>query len=169
MECRLRNCSNKEKARGYCKTHYHQYIFMPKHPLYYIWSTMIQRCTNPKHSRYADWGGRGIKVCDEWLQDYFTFEKDVGLRPTPFHQIDRINNEGNYEPGNIRWSTPILQARNRRKKKTNTSGMTGVCYSIRQKQWQASITVNKRRIHLGWFNDIEDAMTARARAEGTYF
>lgn len=84
--------------------------------LYHVWAEMIQRCTNVNHRRYRDWGGRGIKVCDEWLKDYACFQEwalahgyKQGL------SIDRINNDGNYEPSNCRWVTTIIQNQNKRK------------------------------------------------------
>jgi hypothetical protein len=85
------------------------------HPLYGIWKTMIQRCYNPNNKRYKNYGGRGIKA-PQWL-DAVKFIADVvaeiGDRP-PGHSLDRVDNDGNYEPGNIKWSTPKEQAANRR-------------------------------------------------------
>ena len=73
---------------------------------------MLRRCTNPDHPRYADWGGRGITVCERW-HDYTAFLVDMGERP-PGLTLDRLDNDGNYEPGNCTWSRPAQQARNTR-------------------------------------------------------
>ena len=81
-------------------------------PTYLTWHGMIQRCTNVKHSSYAKYGGRGILVCDQWLQ-FDAFIADVGLRPDG-KTLDRVNVNGNYEPSNVRWATRSEQARNRR-------------------------------------------------------
>lgn len=98
-----------------------------KHPLYQIWSGMRQRCQNPNSPSYERYGGRGIKVCDEW-EDFVTFITDVGERPPnpegwlsqrSYWSLDRIDNDGNYEPGNVRWATPSEQRNNQRKKKAS--------------------------------------------------
>jgi hypothetical protein len=90
------------------------------HELYEVWSSMLKRCDNPSCASFKDYGGRGISVCPEWY-DFNTFLNDVGLRPEgrlpsgrPMFTLDRVDNDGNYEPGNVRWATPEQQANNRR-------------------------------------------------------
>jgi hypothetical protein len=83
-------------------------------PEWKTWMGMKQRCFNPTSHRYPDYGARGITVCDRWLHDFGAFYSDMGPRPTAKHSIDRINNDGNYEPGNCRWATTVEQRANRR-------------------------------------------------------
>ena len=79
---------------------------------------MKSRCDNPKNRKYRDYGARGIRVCARWLTSFDRFFADMGPKPSSKHSIDRINNEGNYEPGNCRWATPKEQSRNKRHHRT---------------------------------------------------
>lgn len=80
--------------------------------LYWVWADMAQRCRNPRHRGYANYGGRGIRVCDRWRL-FSNFAADMGPRPAGL-MLDRINNDGNYEPSNCRWATRKEQNSNRR-------------------------------------------------------
>lgn len=81
--------------------------------LYNTWLSMKKRCSNPADSSYPHYGGRGIKVCDRWL-NFENFYRDMHPKPSPSHQINRINNNGNYEPSNVNWVTPAENSNNRR-------------------------------------------------------
>lgn len=84
----------------------------PRHPLYSVWKRMRQRCSDPNSTDFKYYGGRGITVCKRW-NDFPTFLSDVGPRPHGM-TIDRLNSDGNYEPGNIRWAARAQQSQNRR-------------------------------------------------------
>ncbi len=122
--------------------------------LYSVWASIKGRTLNPKNKLYNDYGGRGITICDEWKNDFMSFynwalsngyEENKGL------SIDRIDNDGNYEPNNCRWTTQNIQARNQRIRKNNTSGYKGVSYNKGNNKCVAQIVVNNKRIYLGSF------------------
>lgn len=114
------------------------------------WASMIQRCYNSKNKRYYSHGGRGIIVCERWISSYENFLEDVGRAPSKLHSLDRIDNDGDYEPGNCRWSTDSEQANNRRSNiRVNFQGRTQTL-----KQWCDELSLPyeriKARIHRGY-------------------
>jgi hypothetical protein len=80
------------------------------------WKGMQRRCYLQSAAGFKNYGGRGIAVCDRWLHSFENFLADMGCKPSPKHSIDRINNDGNYEPGNCRWATAKEQRQNRRRR-----------------------------------------------------
>jgi hypothetical protein len=82
---------------------------------YRTWCAMKRRCYNPNVNNYMNYGGRGIIVCDRWINSYENFLEDMGRKPSIEYSIDRIDNNGNYEPSNCRWVTPKEQRKNQRK------------------------------------------------------
>lgn len=87
---------------------------MTKTPEHKAWRQIKTRCNTLDNPRYSSWGGRGIKMCSEWENNFEAFFAYVGPRPSPGHSIDRIDNDGHYEPGNVRWATRTQQNQNRR-------------------------------------------------------
>jgi hypothetical protein len=135
-----------------------------KTSLYSTWEGMRSRCNNSHHWAYPYYGGRGIKVCIEW--NLFTaFARDMGERPFPGATIDRKDNNGDYEPSNCRWATKSEQSLNARFPKNNKSGARGVFFFKRTNRWAVYIDRERKRYHLGFYLDKNDAIEARTMAE----
>jgi hypothetical protein len=83
-------------------------------PEYYAWCNMVQRCCNPNHPEYSNYGGRGISICEEYRSNFLCFLNDIGIRQDVKFSLGRIDNEKGYETGNIQWETPEIQTNNRR-------------------------------------------------------
>lgn len=119
-------------------------------PEYGVWSGMRDRCENPANNRFHLYGARGISVCERWQQFEFFYE-DMGPRPTAKHSIDRIDNDGNYQPGNCRWITMKEQANNTSANRLLT--FNGVTLTL--SQWSERLGINvgtlgHRTGRLGW-------------------
>lgn len=138
-------------------------------PEYRAWYNMKSRCYTAKLPAYKNYGGRGIRVCDEWLHDFPQFLKDVGKRPSPKHSLDRINVNGNYEPSNCRWVTKDIQIRNTRVRPGHKTGHNGVGWDSKWGKWRARIHVDRKYIHLGYFNTMEEALACRKEGELKYW
>ena len=138
-------------------------------PEYKSWSHMKERCYSENCKDYENYGGRGIKVCDRWLESFENFYEDMGNRPDLTHSIDRIDVNGGYCLENCRWASKSEQNYNTRIQKNNTSGRTGVSFNEKTNLWVARINVKGKAIFLGYFNSFEHACGAREKAELNYF
>lgn len=118
----------------------------------------MTRCYNTRHHTYKKYGARGIKVCQQWRNSFDAFLKDVGHAPTIKHSIDRVDNDGDYEPSNCRWATHVEQANNRRN--NHFCEMNGVTMTIAQ--WCRKLDIRdgvvRDRLALGWA--ARDALTS---------
>lgn len=126
-------------------------------PEYGIWHGMKDRCSNPKSDRWLRYGGRGIRVCERWLNSFENFYADMGPRPSSDHQIDRIDNDGDYEPGNCRWVTRLVNSNN--KESSRMIEFRGKTQSL--SQWAREVGLTKgaleTRLNTGW--TVERALT----------
>lgn len=129
---------------------------MTKTSTHNIWVSMKGRCYTPSNSRYKDYGGRGIKVCDRWRYSFENFLEDMGVRPEGL-SIDRIDPNGDYEPNNCRWASRTIQNFNQRGKR-NQSGLRGVV--PRGSRWAAQIAKDKKTYYVGTFDTKEEAKEA---------
>ena len=148
-------CYLKRRASETHKTH-----GLKNTRLYSIWSSMKMRAYNPKHKRYSDYGGRGITIREEWLDIHNFYNWAMSNGYSDGLSLDRIDNNGNYEPSNCRWTTKVIQARNQRKRRDNTSGYKGVYYYKRDGNYRAQICVNKEQVQLGRFSTPVEAGVA---------
>src|ERR1035437_5978552 len=129
-------------------------------PEYYAWRDMIRRCTQENHKSFKNYGARGICVCGQWLASFSNFLSDMGKKPSG-HSLDRINNDGNYEPSNCRWATASQQVRNQRRV-INALGVT-----FAKSRWQAQIQHSGRNIYLGLFKSKPEAIAVYQQARTT--
>jgi len=155
--CKIKNCENKHLAKGLCNMHYRRmkrngicdYVPKPsmyKHGMYQtrfynIWRGMKSRCNNKNDANYKKYGGRGITICERWLK-FESFLLDMKDGYLDELQIDRIDNDGNYEPSNCRWATRKENNRNRR-------GNRLITYNGETKtltEWAEILKIDKRRL-----------------------
>lgn len=135
---------------------------MSNSPEWLAWKNMKSRCYENNHQAFKRYGGRGVTVCQRWLESFEAFFQDVGRRPSPGHSLDRFpDNNGNYEPGNVRWATRIEQQNNTRSNRTIT--VDGVTLTVSQWAKRAGMRVGTvfRRLKKGWSD--EEAVTTPLR------
>lgn len=134
---------------------------MSKTRIYNTWNKMIERCHNQNCPGFPNYGGRGIRVCKRWRDSFDAFYADVGMKPSPRHSLERINNDGDYKPNNVRWATPREQLRNTR----CTRWLTFRGERRSMIEWSELLGIPYRplklRIRKGW--DTERALTTPVR------
>jgi hypothetical protein len=181
--CTIDGCDRKWYCKGYCEVHY-GYLMRNGDPLttylhgmakkreYFSWQDMKSRCYNPNTKYYEYYGGRGIKVCERWRNNFVEFYEDLGDRPEGM-SLDRKDSNGNYSCGkcpecltngwvaNCQWATRKHQSVNTRMHRTNTSGRRGVSWDKRSHKWEAYISIDNSKFSIGHFSDREEAAWMR--------
>ena len=148
-------CYQKERVSETASTHK-----LSKTKVYVTWVSMKQRCTNPLDAAYPEYGGRGISVCDRWINSFENFLEDMG-KPKAGQSIDRIDFNGNYEPSNCRWSSDSVQVHNQRKRKGNCSSeFKGVYFNKEKNKWHCRLYHKGSKIFSKYFETELEAAIA---------
>ena len=134
-------CSAKQKLRTHGMSHLAEYK---------VWEGMKQRCENAAHESYGRYGGRGITICARWRESFESFLEDMGPRPSKKHSIDRIDNDGNYEPANCRWATTMEQKQNTSRNVFITFNGETLCCADWSRRLGISDDTICRRLKAGW-------------------
>lgn len=168
--CSVENCGKKHDSHGFCGAHmakfrkYGDPLFTKNQthklshtPEYWILAGMKRRCYNKNEKAYRNYGGRGIKVCDRWLNSFEAFLEDMGKRPSNKYSIERIDVNKDYKPGNCIWATDMEQANNTRANHKIT--INGITKNLMEWQRQFSMpnSTFQNRIKRGW--TVEKALT----------
>ena len=127
---------------------------------------MLKRCLSPQNREFVNYGGRGITVCERWRNSFALFAADMGPRPSPQHQIDRVNNDGNYEPSNVRWATPRQQGRNTRVNRKVVFNGEEMCATAFAEQVGLTVATVFGRLNDGWSVDRIAATPHRLKSRG---
>lgn len=126
------------------------YIDGKPRPEYEAWCGMIARCYRKTVRSYRFYGARGVQVCPEWRKSFSNFFDHVGPRPSPSHSLDRVNSNGHYEPGNVRWATSLQQGQNTSRVRFLTKDNVTLCVA----EWERRLGLPRDTIHVrlkrGW-------------------
>lgn len=133
------------------------------HPLYRVWTSIRARCYRETETAFKYYGARGIGVCEEWRNSFDSFFEWAEPRWEKGLSLDRINTNGDYEPDNCRFTTMGVQALNRRVKRGNSSGITGVSWNKEQRKWAANGSAGGEKVFLGYYNTKSAAKVARQK------
>jgi hypothetical protein len=177
--CTVPGCDRPHQAKGLCHTHYMrwhetgavsadvpfkkrrvEHNGLRQHTMYNVWDCMIRRCTDPRDISYQNYGGRGIRVCERWME-LINFIADMSPRPNGC-SIDRIDSNGNYEKSNCRWATPREQSNNL----CSNRRVTFCDQTLTVSEWARKIGMSKstllrRLVNYGW--SVERALTTPGR------
>lgn len=152
------SCGCRYQTGDQCRTH-----GLSRTSEYFIWQAMKARCFNEKDAGFDGYGGRGITVCSRWIDSFEFFYADMGPRPSRKHSINRIDNDGNYEPSNCCWATQIEQMNNTRRQFFVWYGGEKMTVAQLHRRFSPAVSVGTlaARIRYGW--DIDRALSAQVQ------
>lgn len=174
--CSIEGCNKPIQSKRMCSMHYGRLVNTgnvgiagtyrrggaKKHDLNGVYNNMKSRCYRKSNAHYPNYGGRGIKVCDRWMESFWNFVEDMADRPTPQHQLERIDNDGDYSPENCKWATSKEQSLNKRtNRKITFDGSTLTLIEWSKRTGIHRATLSDRMDKLGW--SVEDALTKPVR------
>lgn len=171
--CNFPGCTKGVLAKHLCGKHYTRLMRygdpnvrfstkrhgMSNTPEFHAWVNAKRRCHNPRSQMYPHYGARGIEMCQEWRDSFEAFYQYVGPRPTNWHSLERIDNDGNYEPGNVRWATKSEQSINQRRKTYPTDDMKSIKQTSRG--WMVLMRFQGKTVCMGTYDTVQDAARAR--------
>lgn len=152
--------SNKGKGKLH-NSYKHGLSYMKE---YYIFNTIRARCYSVNDHNYKYYGARGITIWAEWLLNpkmFIDYVKSLPCYGVKNYSLDRIDNNGNYEPGNIRWTTKSMQVVNRNPRIKKISGLTLISFIASKNKWRISLTINGKKKHIGYAKESEEAIRKR--------
>lgn len=155
-------CSTAERRRQEKEARWAQQLPRTQRPEYVVWASMKARCAPGGHPRYF---GRGIRVHPEWEKSFDVFYAYMGPRPSPSHTLDRIDNDGNYEPGNVRWATWVQQNNNQHRPGQLTFDIMGKQYTLSEISVATGISITTIRRRLKNGESIEKAVSRPAEPQ----
>lgn len=162
--CIEKDCHGPIFRTKICRKHYRlRRQMVSDSPTYTTWINMKKRCSDKNLRNYHRYGGRGITVCDRWVHSFKNFIEDLGEKPVDY-SLDRVDNNGNYEPGNCRWATRHQQCANR----VTNGKCVGVFFTNQYKRWEAQLQYNGKFVLRRKFKSFDAALQARKAAEIKY-
>lgn len=168
-------CSGKKRSCGCLRKENKSKLIhgKSKERIHKEWRGILHRCKNPSASHYENYGGRGISVCEEWANSFIAFYNwAINNGYSNDLTLDRIDNDGDYCPENCRWVTHMENCHNRGVRKDSKTGCPGVHerkLSNGVTTYRAYITTNYKRVNLGTFSSLDEAIKARKNAEKEYW
>lgn len=153
--------AGRKEIHGHCSRN------RKRSPEWTAWNHMKRRCTNPNYHNYKNYGGRGITICERWLNSFENFLADMGNKPTPSHSLDRYpNNNGDYEPENCRWATPKEQSNNTKSNRIINHG--GKSLTLTNWATELKLSISNLRYRIDTWGEARAIATKKRKYNRTF-